>query len=305
MTAHKTAVIGLGAMGMGMATSAHAGGLDVTGVDVNANAVAALAAAGARTAATPAQAADGADSLAVVVVNKEQTEAVLFGPDGAAAALPKGAVVMDCATVPASYARDLGARIEDLGLLYLDAPISGGAAKAAAGELTVMASGSAAAFARAKPFLDAIAERVFELGAEPGQGSTMKMVNQLLAGVHIATAMEAVALGLKAGLDAQTMYDVITNAAGNSWMFGNRVPRVISGDYAPKSAVGIFTKDLGIVLGEGERLGIDLPLAKTALSRYDAAAEMGLKGQDDSAVIKVYARDAGIDLPGGDEKPDT
>ena len=297
MRPHKTAVIGLGAMGMGMAQSAHAAGLQTVGMDINPAAMETLAAAGATVAETPAKAAAGADSLTVVVVNAAQTEAVLFGANGAADALPEGAVVLGCATVPADTCRQIAARVEERGLYYLDAPISGGAAKAVSGELTVMASGASAAFDRAKPFLDATSETVFDLGREAGQGSTMKMVNQLLAGVHIATAMEAVALGLKAGLDAQSIYDVITQAAGNSWMFGNRVPRVIAGDYQPKSAVGIFTKDLGIVLSEAERLGIDLPLATTALTRYQAAADMGLKGEDDAAVIKVYAEAAGIDLP--------
>lgn len=298
MTTFKAAVIGLGAMGLGMAKSAHGSGLDTVGCDINRDAVDALASAGARTADSPAEAAAGAHALAVVVVNAQQTETVLFGLDGAADALPKGAVVLGCATVPAETSRDIAARLAEKGLLFLDAPISGGAAKAASGELTIMASGSVDAFDRARPFLDATAETVFELGNEAGQGSTMKMVNQLLAGVHIATAMEAMALGMKAGLDPQMIHDVITQAAGNSWMFGNRVPRVIAGDYEPKSAVGIFTKDLGIVLSEGERLGMELPIAETALSRYKAAADMGLTGQDDASVIKVYAAAAGIDLPG-------
>ena len=297
MSAHKTAIIGLGAIGMGMAQSAHVAGLQTVGMDINPTAMESLAASGAGVAETPAKAAAGVDSLAVVVVNAAQTETVLFGDNGAADTLPKGAVVLGCATVPADTCRQIAARVEERGLHYLDSPISGGAAKAASGELTVMASGAAVAFDRAKPFLDATSETVFDLGREAGQGATMKLVNQLLAGVHIATAMEAVALGLKAGLNAQSIYDVITRAAGNSWMFENRVPRVIAGDYQPKSAAGIFTKDLGIVLSEAERLGVELPLAKTALSRYQAAADMGLKGEDDAAVIKVYAAAAGIDLP--------
>jgi len=298
MGTYKAAIVGLGSMGMGMARSAHAAGLQVVGCDLNETARRDLEAAGAATAETAVDAAAVADAVAVVVVNAQQTEAVLFGPGGAAEGLAPGAVVLGCATVPATFAVETADRLAERGILYLDAPISGGPVKSAEGALTVMASGSEDAFAKAQPLLDAVAETVFNLDAEAGPASTMKTVNQLLAGVHIATAMEAVALGIKAGLEAETVFEVITKAAGNSWMFENRVPHVIDGDYSPKSAVGIFTKDLGIVLGEAEHLGIDLPLSEAALARFRAAAEMGLEGADDAAVIKVYAEQAGIQLPG-------
>jgi len=299
MGEYKASVVGLGAMGMGIATSALKGGLDVAGCDISAAARDAFVGAGGRGAASPAEAAAGADCLAVVVVNQDQTEAVLFGAEGAAEALPKGAVVLGCATVPPAYARDLAARIEALDLLYLDAPISGGAVKAANGALSVMASGCAAAFDRARPFLNVVAEKVFELGDEAGPGSTMKMVNQLLAGVHIATAMEALALGIKSGLDAKDVFEVITASAGNSWMFENRVPHVLDNDYTPKSAVDIFVKDLGIVLETGKREGFPLPVSAAAHQQFLAAKAMGLGREDDAAVIKVFAQLAGIDLPDG------
>lgn len=301
MSQQKVAIAGLGAMGMGIATSALRGGLATVGCDVSEAQRAAFASAGGAVAVTAADAATGADILAVVVVNQEQTESVLFGENGAVQKLPTGSVVLGCATVPPAYARDLSARVEAQGLLYLDAPISGGAAKAAAGRLSVMASGSAAAFARARPFLDVVAEKVFELGDEAGPGSTMKMVNQLLAGVHIATAMEALALGIKSGLDANTVFEVITASAGNSWMFENRVPHVLENDYAPRSAVDIFVKDLGIVLETGKREGFPLPMSATAHQQFLAAKAMGLGRADDAAVIKVFARLAGIALPGDDE----
>lgn len=301
MAAFKAAVAGLGAMGMGIATSALKAGLDVAGCDVSAAALDAFKAAGGTAAATPADAARDADCLAIVVVNQDQTEQVLFGENGAVAAMPEGAVVMACATVPPAYARDAAARVEAAGLHYLDAPISGGAVKAAAGQLTVMASGTRDAFARARPFLDAVTERVFELGDEAGPGSTMKMVNQLLAGVHIATAMEALALGIKSGLDPATVYEVITSAAGNSWMFENRVPHVLENDYSPKSAVDIFVKDLGIVLETGKREAFPLPLSAAAHQQFLAAKAMGLGRADDAAVIKVFQQLAGIRLPGDGE----
>ena len=189
----RSAVIGLGSMGLGMAKSLLHAGMEVSGYDINPNAAAAFAGAGGSAAASPAEAAKDADAVAVVVVNAEQTEAALFGKDGAAAALKPGAVVLSCATMAPPVARRLAERTTRAGLLYLDSPISGGAVKAAAGELTVMASGSPEAFSRARPVLDAVAAKVYELGDEAGIGASFKIVNQLLAGVHIAAACEAIA----------------------------------------------------------------------------------------------------------------
>lgn len=300
MSSCSTAVIGLGAMGLGIARSALRAGLQTAGCDLREEARSALAAAGGRACGSPAEAAAGCAALAVVVVNAAQTEAVLFGPDGAVDALPGGAVVLGCATVPPAFARELGARLAARGLLFLDAPISGGAVKAAAGELSIMASGPAAAFAAARPLLDAIATTVHQLGPEAGQGSTMKMVNQCLAGVHIAAAMEALALGIRSGLEAATVFEVITHAAGNSWMFENRVPHVLEADYTPRSAIDIFVKDLGIVLDAGRGSGFPLPVTAAAHQQFLAAAGMGLGRADDAAVIKVYQALSGIDLPGDD-----
>ncbi|MEQ8228360.1 MAG: NAD(P)-dependent oxidoreductase [Rhodospirillales bacterium] len=299
MTAYRAAVIGLGAMGMGMAKSLVAAGIDTAGCDLSEDARQAFADAGGRAVETPAQAAEGADAVAVVVVNAQQVEAVLTGPNGVLDALKPGAVVLGCATMPPDTAQALADQVTAKGALYLDAPISGGPIKAAAGKLSVMASGSDAAFQAARPLLDAVAEKVFELGDVPGPGSTMKMVNQLLAGVHIATAMEAMALAIRSGLDAKAVFEVITASAGNSWMFENRVPHVLDNDYSPKSAVDIFIKDLGIVLAQGERLDFDLPISQTAFQRFKEAKDMGLGREDDASVIKVYQRDSGITLPDG------
>jgi 3-hydroxyisobutyrate dehydrogenase len=163
--------------------------------------------------------------------------------------------------------------------------------------MTVMASGHPDAFARAGPFLQAVAAKVYRLGDAPGMGSRVKMINQALAGIHIAAASEAMALGIRAGIDPQTLYEVISNSAGSSWMFQNRVPHILDGDYAPKSAVDIFVKDLGIVLETGKALTMPLPVAATAHQLFLAASAKGLGREDDAAVVKVYADTAGIALP--------
>jgi 3-hydroxyisobutyrate dehydrogenase-like beta-hydroxyacid dehydrogenase len=294
----QVAVIGLGAMGMGAALSCLRAGLATAGCDFSEAARAAFAAAGGRAVSSAAELPQGTEAVQVLVVNAAQTEAALFGPQGCAPRLAPGAVIIASATMGPDDAKRLAARAGDAGLLYLDAPVSGGAAKAAAGEMTVMASGSPAAFARAKPVLDAVATKVWELGEAPGIGATVKVVHQLLAGVHIAVAAEAMALGIRAGADPQKLYDVVTSAAGNSWMFENRMARVLTGDDAPRSAVDIFVKDLGLVAQMARALDHPVPLASQAQQLFTAASAMGHGRADDGFVIRVWQALTGIKLPG-------
>ena len=293
----RIGVVGLGSMGLGMAASLLRAGFKVTGCDVDPKAVQAFGAAGGQAAASPAQVAYNADIVVVVVVNAPQTETVLFGPNGAAAAMKEGAVVISSATMAPDAARMLAAQAAERGLLYIDAPISGGAVKAAAGELTMMASGSADAFARARPALDAMAGKVYELGSEAGIGAAFKIVNQLLAGVHIAAACEAVTFAKRLGLNLDKVYEVITASAGNSWMFENRVPHILEGDYTPRSAVDIFTKDLGIVSEIGRAERFPLPIASTALQQFVMTAAAGMGRDDDASVARMIAEITGLELP--------
>ncbi|HYG86790.1 MAG TPA: L-threonate dehydrogenase [Azospirillum sp.] len=293
------AVIGLGSMGFGMARSLLRAGFRVAGCDVSPDAVGRLAAEGGLAAATPAEAARGADVVVCVVVNAAQTESVLFGPAGAAEGMAEGAVFVSSATMAPDDARRLAARLEATGRLYLDAPISGGAARAAQGQLTILASGRAEAFARARPALDAMAATLYELGAEAGVGAAFKMINQLLAGVHIAAACEAMAFAAKQGLDLDRVYEVITASAGNSWMFENRVPHILAGDYRPLSAVEIFVKDLGIIQDMARAARFPVPVAAAALQMYLATAGSGMGRDDDSSLARTYAALSGATLPGG------
>lgn len=293
----KIGVAGLGSMGFGIASSLLRAGHAVCGADVNPEAVQRLRQAGA-SAESMAVAAPGLEALVVVVLNAAQVEAVLFGPDGIAPLLPKGAVVICCVTVAPDFARAMAARCDALGLLYLDAPISGGSVKAANGKLAIMASGTPAAFAASRPMLDATAEKVFELGDEAGAGSAMKAVNQMLAGVHIAAMAEAITFGITQGVAPETFLKVIPDCAGTSWMLENRAPHVVSGDYTPHSAVDIWPKDLGIVLDAARAAKFAAPLTAAALQQFIAASGSGLGRQDDAAVAKVYARNAGLTLPG-------
>ena len=291
------AVIGLGSMGLGMAQSLLRAGFTVAGYDVSPAAGPRLTEAGGTFAASPAEAARDAACVVAVVVNAAQTESVLFGPEGCAVTMQEGAVFVSSATMAPQAARALAERLQATGRLYLDAPMSGGAARAADGKLTMLASGSPAAFARARPALDAMTERLYELGDEPGQGAAFKMVNQLLAGVHIAAACEAIAFASRQGLDLARVYEVITKSAGNSWMFENRIPHVLEGDYSPRSSTEIFTKDLGIVLDMAREAKFPVPVAGAALQMFLATAAAGMGRDDDSSVARLYAQIAGLDLP--------
>ena len=287
-------VVGLGAMGMGVAMSLLREGFEVHACDMRPEAVQKVVDAGGIRAESPAAMAPLVDVLITVVVNADQTETVLFGENGAAPHMKPGSVVIASATVSPEFAKALGKRLSDAGLLMIDGPISGGAAKAMAGEMTVMSSGRPEAYAKCEDVLDAIAGKVYRLGDEVGPGSVVKMVNQLLAGVHIAAAGEAMALAIRAGANPDQVYEVITNSAGNSWMFQNRVPHILAGDYTPLSAVNIFVKDLGIVLDYAKKSVFPLPLSAAAHQMYMSASAAGHGGEDDSAVIKVFP---GIQLP--------
>ncbi|MEH3145794.1 MAG: NAD(P)-binding domain-containing protein [Methylobacterium frigidaeris] len=297
--ASRAAVIGLGSMGYGMAQSLRRAGLDVAGCDVNPDAVTRFSAEGGRGAASPAEAAADAAIVVSVVVNAAQTEAVLFGEGGIAAAMPEGAVFVSCATMDPDVVRRLAARLEATGRHYLDAPISGGAQRAAEGQLTILASGSAAAFAAARPALDAMAATLYELGDAAGQGAAFKMINQLLAGVHIAAASEAMAFAARQGLDLCRVYEVITASAGNSWMFQNRMPHVLDGDYAPRSATDIFVKDLGIIQDMARAQKFPVPVAAAALQMFLMTSAAGMGRDDDASVARLYAQVTGTALPGG------
>jgi putative dehydrogenase len=291
------AVIGLGSMGFGMAQSLLRNGFQVAGYDISAESVSRFEAIGGRSAASPAEAARHAEVVVSVVVNSAQTEAVLFGPDGAGESMENGSVFVSSATMAPEVARRLGARLEQSGRLYLDAPISGGAARAATGELTVLASGSSAAFEKARPALNAMAVKIYELGNEAGVGAAFKMINQLLAGVHIAAACEAITFAAKQGLDIAKVYEVITASAGNSWMFENRVPHILAGDYRPLSAVEIFVKDLGIIQDMARAERFPVPVSAAALQMYLATAGAGMGRDDDASLARTYAALSGVVLP--------
>ncbi|MEP0521889.1 MAG: L-threonate dehydrogenase [Hyphomicrobiales bacterium] len=295
-TSKKIAVFGLGSMGYGIASSCLRAGHKVYGIDIAEAPMAKFRAEGGADGNIYDDASQ-LDAVVVVVLNAAQTESVLFGDNGIVPRLKSGAVVLACATMPPEFAKDMESRCGNHRVSYLDAPISGGALKAARGQLSIMASGTQEAFSAALPVLDATAEKVFELGDNAGAGSAMKAVNQLLAGVHIATMAEALTFGMTQGITPEKFTEVISQCAGTSWMLENRAPHIVDGDYTPHSQVNIWPKDLGIVLDAAKSSGFSAPITAAALQQYMVAVGMGLGAEDDAAIAKVYARNAGLSLP--------
>ncbi len=293
----RVGLIGLGAMGSGMAGSLRRANLDLYVYDVRSEVAQKFVQNGGTACSSLKELGSLCDVLVSVVVNAAQTEEVLFGSSaapGVMETLKPGSVFVMCSTVDPNISITFESRLAEKGVLYVDAPISGGAARAASGEMTMMTSARPEAYEKVNDILDAMSATVYRLGDRAGIGSKVKVINQLLAGVHIAAAAEAMALGLREGVDPNALYEVITHSAGNSWMFENRMAHVLSGDYQPLSAVDIFVKDLGIVLDMARASKFPLPLSSTAHQMFMQASTAGFAKEDDSAVIKIFP---GIELP--------
>ena len=295
-TTHTAAVYGLGSMGMGMANNMVKAGIDTYGFDVVPEQEEKFVANGGERAKLT-DITDSLDTVVLVVINDKQTQNLLFGEDGIVAKLKPNTLIIACATVPPEFAKQMGAQCSEAGMLYLDAPISGGSVRAHSGELAVMASGSDEAFTKGRLVIDAISAKLFNMGQEPGLGSAMKAVNQLLAGVHLATMCEAITFGISQGITAAKFLEVISKCAGTSWILENRAPHIVDSDYTPHSSINIWPKDLGIVTEVAKQAGFEAPLANTALEQFKLAAEAGLGLEDDAALAKIYAKRADLELP--------
>jgi len=290
----KILVIGLGSMGYGIAQSLIRSGYNVYGQDKNTIQQKKLIEEGGLDAEIPF---GDLDAVIIVVLNEAQTRDIIFGEEGIAGKLKKHTLVIVCTTVSPNFAKEMATACEVKELLYLDAPISGGSIKSSQGKLSYMVSGSKKALIAAKPILDSTSETVFEFGEVVGSGSAMKAVNQMLAGVHIAAMAEAITFGITQGIEPERFLEVISKCAGSSWMLENRAPHIIDGDYSPKSSINIWPKDLGIVLDIAKSSNFSAPITSAALQQFIAASGSGLGNEDDAAVAKIYARNAGIELP--------
>ena len=283
------AFIGLGAMGTPMARNLASRGFAVRAYDVRPGAAGALADAGVVAAASVAEACAGAEIALLMVVNAAQAQDVLFAQGGLDALSPGATVILSATCAPAIVAA-IAERVVATGRRFVDAPVSGGVVGARAASLTIMAAGAPDTMAAIRPVLEALGTKIFVVGTEPGQGATAKVVNQLLCGVHIAAAAEALSFAERAGLDLAMMLDLLGGSAASSWMLKDRGPRMTEHDPGVTSAVDIFVKDLGLVMEAGRDLRCALPLAALSHQLFLSVSGTGDGAADDSQVIRAYGR---------------
>nr|XP_043629292.1 uncharacterized protein LOC122600609 [Erigeron canadensis] len=297
---NKIGFIGLGAMGFGMATHLLRSKFCVQGYDVYKPTLSRFTNAGGLIGSSPAEVSKDVDVLIVMVTNEIQAESVLYGVDGAVSVLPPGASIVLSSTVSPAFVSRLELRLhnENKGLKLIDAPVSGGVKRASEGTLTIMASGADEALEHAGSVLSALSEKLYVIKGGCGAGSGVKMVNQLLAGVHIASTAEAMAFGARLGLDTRILFDAIKESEGTSWMFENRGPHMVYNDYTPLSALDIFVKDLGIVARECASRRVPLHISTVALQLFLSGSASGWGRLDDSAVVKVYETLTGVRVEG-------
>nr|XP_011464487.1 PREDICTED: uncharacterized protein LOC101292421 [Fragaria vesca subsp. vesca] len=292
--------IGLGAMGFGMATQLLKSNFCVLGYDVYKPTLTQFANAGGLIGSSPAEVCKDVDVLVMMVTNETQAESALFGDFGAVSALPSGASIILSSTVSPGFVSRLDQRFQNEGknLKLVDAPVSGGVVRASLGTLTIIASGTDEALKSTGSVLSALSEKLYVIKGGCGAGSGVKMVNQLLAGVHIASGAEAMAFGARLGLNTRMLFDFITNSEGSSWMFENRVPHMLDNDYTPLSALDIFVKDLGIVTHESSIRNVPLHVSTIAHQLFLSGSAAGWGRQDDAGVVKVYETLTGVKVEG-------
>jgi 3-hydroxyisobutyrate dehydrogenase-like beta-hydroxyacid dehydrogenase len=300
---------GLGAMGFGMASRLVIKGHKVTGYDVFEPSLDKFKAAGGDIASSPTEAARQKDYFICMVANAQQVDSVLFDPENGAVhsmlyiaprrrtdltdypALAPHATLIICSTVPAAYLQEIHTKLETYNrsdIHLLDSPVSGGTLRAANGTLTILVSGDPAALKQGNPVLTELCEKLFVIPGGVGSASNVKMVNQLLAGVHIAAAAEAMGLAARMGLDTRQVYESVVKGRGSSWMFGDRVPHMLEGEWQPCSALDIFVKDLGIVTSSARSHHFPLPLSAAAEQLYIFASGQGYGREDDAGIVRIY-----------------
>lgn len=285
----NVAFAGLGAMGFGMATNLLKCGFQVTGYDVYQPAMDRFVAEGGKSASTPSKAAEYEEFFICMVVNAEQAGNVLFDMHtGACLTLPKKATILMCSTVaPADINgfKQLGGRTD---LRLIDCPVSGGAARAANGTLSIFAAGQEADLVHANQILECMSSKLYKIPGGLGGGSKAKLIHQIFAGVNIAMASEAMGLAAAAGLNTQEAFDYLKNSHGNSWMFSNRVPHMLDPSLPPYSAINIIAKDVGIITSTARDRMFALPMLSMAEQLYTTAIAAGWGKEDDCVMTRLY-----------------
>jgi 3-hydroxyisobutyrate dehydrogenase len=290
MGTRRVGIVGVGNMGGAMAERLLGLGWDVAVRDIDPAREAALAARGARVFATAAALAGAQGAVIVAVVDAAQCESVLFGEGGAADAMAAGGCVLLCPTIGPASTESIAARLRERGIDCIDAPMSGGPARARDGSMSLMVAGADAAVATQRPLLEALSSNLFRIGERPGDGARTKLVNNLLAAINLAGAAEALALAERVGLDPARTLDVIERSSGQSWIGSDRMRRAIAGDLAPHAHTTLLAKDTMLALGMAEAEGFEAGLGRVAASRFAAACAAGFADLDDASLLEALRR---------------
>ncbi|OWW19568.1 NAD(P)-dependent oxidoreductase [Noviherbaspirillum denitrificans] len=284
----QAGIIGIGAMGMAMARNLHGKGFHVRVRDIRPEAEAEAISLGMTACSTPAALAQQSDLVIVVVVNAQQIDEVLFGDGGIATISDAGKCVMLCSTIAPEDTVRCAERLASHGVAMIDAPISGGPARAEAGTMSMMIAAEDELLARYRDVLDALSDKQFHISATIGDGARTKLVNNLLAGINLVAGAEALALGMKIGLDPQRLFEVICASSGHSWIFQDRMARVLKDDFSPRAFAHILTKDVSLATAMADTAQFATPLGDAALEIFRKTVENGWADLDDGAVIKTY-----------------
>ena len=286
-------VIGIGAMGLAMAHNLHGKGYALAVHDIRAEAQAQAQSAGMAVYPSPRAVALAADVILVVVVNAMQIRQVLFGENSEKDALAgphaRGKTVLLCSTIAPQDTIAIATQLAHFGIACIDAPVSGGPARALAGSMSMMLSGDPQVLATLEHLLADLASKNFQISTQVGDAAKTKLVNNLLAGINLVAGAEALALGTKLGLDPQTLFKVIEASSGSSWIFQDRMARALQDDFFPRAAAHILTKDVGLATALAADVGQRTPLGEVALARFKATVAQGWGDLDDAAVIKTYS----------------
>lgn len=285
MRPRSVGIVGVGNMGLAMALRLRELGHDLHVRDIDPEREALAARAGGRTAATPGEVAARCDALIVAVVDAAQTEAVLFGGDGAAAALRPGACVLLCPTIAPASTERVAAQLAARSIDVIDAPMSGGPARARSGTMSMMVACTDATYEKQRDLVEALANPVFRLGERVGDGARAKLVNNLLAAINLAGAAEALVLAERVGLDPARMLDVIERSSGQSWIGSDRMRRAVAGDLAPRAHTTLLAKDSALAIAMASFAGIAPPLGSVAAETFAAAVAAGHGGEDDASLL--------------------
>lgn len=293
---NNIAFIGLGAMGKPMALNVLKAGYSLTVFDLATSAVEEMVGQGAKAAATTKEAALGKDIVFMSLPNAKIVESVLTSEDGVFAGSHPGQIIIDLSSVTPGHTQRMAKLAEAKGVHYMDAPVSGGVSGAAAGTLTIMVGGEADVLGKCREALSAIGKKIYHVGLV-GAGDTMKLVNNLLLGVNMVAVAEALTLGAKAGLDPQTMLDVIGVSSGRSYALEAKVPNfMLKGNFEPGFAIDLQHKDMGMAIETANELGLPLELGNAAQAMYKAAQADGLGRKDISAVVTLLEKLAGVNV---------